>query len=519
MNLAPSVSGSKLKVQNSKLNRRIFIFFLLLFFLTFGGHLYSGDGFTSYATARSFIEGNGGALDNYSNDTRFALRGADGKLYGKYGLGQALVEIPPILFIKLLSLFSTGFAEDATARFLVSTLNLFVCATTQLLLFKLGRKLGFGTLSAFSVTLLYGIASMSWVYSHLDFSEPLVTLCYLLMFGALLEGQDKRHLFCAGFWLGAAILFKTVAAIALFPLLLYLIMKSGRHNALKAMLWLALPLLATAALLLWYNFYRYGKFTESGYSAIADQFAFGSVYGGIYGFLFSSGKSIFLYAPGLVLALFGLKPFWQRQKTEAVFGLSLFTTYLIFYALFWNWEGDWTWGSRYLYPALPFLFLFALPLLQNRSKPMRWFFKLVLVTGILVNIAGSLVEFNYYFYVSGAANAEPDWRFVPELSPLRGQVFLAASAFSRTAGGASLQMDYTGWDAERVHAVTKKIELAPYDKFDLWWLRFANPEGATNGWMGLIVGGLIGIILVIIIWNSWQRLKIQRDIVAAIEAE
>ncbi|MEI7554806.1 DUF2079 domain-containing protein [Candidatus Chlorohelix sp.] len=517
MNLAPSVLSSKLKVQNSKLNRSIFIFFLLLYFLTFGGHLYSGDGFTSYATARSFIEGNGGALDSYSNDTRFALRGADGKFYGKYGLGQALVEIPPILFIKLLSLFSPGFAENATARFLISALNLFICATTQLILFKLGRKLGFSTLSAFSVTLLYGIASMSWVYSHLDFSEPLVTLCYLLMFSALLEGQNRRNLLRAGFWLGAAILFKTVAAIAFISLLLYLIMKTGWRNALQTMVWLSLPLLATATLILWYNFYRYGKFTESGYSAIADQFVFGSVYGGIYGFLFSSGKSVFLYAPGLLLALFGLKPFWQKQRIEAVFGLSLFLCYLIFHALFWNWEGDWTWGSRYLYPALPFLFLFALPLLQNPSKPIQQFFKLLLVAGILVNITGSLVEFNYYFYVSRAANAEPDWRFVPELSPLRGQVFLAASALSRATGGASLQMDYTGWDAERVHAITKIIELTPYDKFDLWWLRFANPEGNANGWGGLLFGGLTGTILLGILWVIWQKLKIQRDIVAASE--
>jgi len=535
--------------------QRLFFAFLALYFLTFGGHLYSGDGVASYFTARSFIEGNGGAADNYWKDPRFLLAGPDGKSYSKYGLGQVLVEIPLVVVAKGVASLSGGATEteDAMARFLVSSLNLFVCAYSAVLLCGMTRRLGYGIRTGVAVALLYGLATMSWAYSKLDFSEPLMTLCYLLMAQALFPSstsEDKteltpRLMLWAGGWLGAAILIKPVAGLALFPLIIYLwyrISKArelGQNNTptqpsvlspqssfshpsafilqpyLKLLLWLALPLIVAGGGVLWYNLYRYGKISESGYSAIPDQFALGSFYGGIFGFLLSPGKSIFLYAPGLLLGFFGLRQFWQRQRAEAVFGLVLFLTYLIFYSLFWNWEGDWTWGPRYLMPTFPFVILWAAPLLEQPQKWVRYAFNLLLTLGILVNVFGTLVEFNYYFYVSRAPEVGQDWRYIPELSPLRGQVYLSLSATTRAVSGNSLRMDYLAWDSERTRAIKQYINMYPYDKFDFWWLRSVNPtDEGSNGLSGLPIALVLGLIFGGLVWWCWRRMFQVRDIIA-----
>ncbi len=533
--------------------QRLFFAFLALYFLTFGGHLYSGDGVASYFTARSFIEGNGGAADNYWKDPRFLLAGPDGKIYSKYGLGQVLVEIPLVVVAKGVAGLSGGGVEteDGMARFLVSSLNLFVCAYSAVLLCGMTRRLGYGIRTGVGVALLYGLATMSWAYSKLDFSEPLMTLCYLLMAQALFtqspsQGKAEltpRQMLWAGGWLGAAILIKPVAGLALFPLLIYVVfrLKQGAASStptqsavpspqssfspfsifrlLKLLLWLALPLVIAGAVVLWYNLYRYGKITESGYSAIPDQFALGSFYGGIFGFLFSPGKSMFLYAPGLLLAFFGLRQFWQRWRAEAIFGLALFLTYLIFYSLFWNWEGDWTWGPRYLMPTFPFIILWAAPLLEQSHKWVRYAFNLLLTLGILVNVFGTLVEFNYYFYVFRAPEVGQDWRYIPELSPLRGQVYLSLSATTRAVSGNSLRMDYLGWDSERTRALKQYINMYPYDKFDFWWLRSLNPtDEGSNGLSGLPIALVLGLVFGGVVWWCWRRMFQVRDIIAELSS-
>jgi len=389
---------------------------------------------------------------------------------------------------------------------------------SALALYDLVRHLGHAgreVRAALGVALLYAVGTMAWTYAHLDFSEPVISLGYIMLARALFTWRLSPHngskLLLAGLWLALAITVKVAAGLALLPVLLYITfvwrysLTQSKHRVtllalLRSFLWLGLPLVGVGLFVLAYNYYRFGSISETGYSAIKDQFAAGSIYGGLFGFLFSPGKSIFLYSPALILTVFGLRPYFKRgdNRLELGFGLVLFFTYLLFYAFFWNWEGDWTWGARYLLPTFPFVLLATVPLFEDLSRATRRGFYACICSALLVNALGLLIQFDQYFLASYNAGVNQDWRFIPELSPLRGQFYVIASACSRVFGGPSLTIDYLQWDAVRVQAVRGVIPLQGYDDFDLWWLRSAN----TGNWLvALIVGSLLAVLL----WLAWRR--------------
>ncbi len=510
----------------ANLKRQLFLTLMALYLFTLGGHLYSGDGVASYGTAWSIVEGKGGALDEYFSDNRFGFPGRDGHFFSKYGVGQMAIELPFVVLAKGLGLLLPSLNPDPVGRMLVSTLNSLVIAFSAVVLFTIVRNFGYGVRAGLGVALLYAVGTMAWTYARLDFSEPLITLAYLLMARNLFawgaQPDKDRELLKVGAWLGVAITIKSAAALGLLPILVYIIYTlffsknalnlktsaSSTSSAVKILklvrplFWLGIPLVVGLAIVLGYNYYRFGSISETGYGAIKDQFAAGSFYGGIFGFLFSPGKSIFLYSPALIFALFGLRSFFSFSKkslrAETLFILILVAVYLLFYSFFWNWEGDWTWGPRYLMPAIPFVGLWAAPLFEKFSPLRRQGFYLSICAALVVNALGIFTMFDQYLLASYKSGVNQDWRFIPELSPLRGQVYMLASAMSQALGRPSLTIDYLAWDPVRVTALKAIIPLQGYDEFDVWWLRPAN----TGNWLIALVAGAFFAGL---LWFAWRR--------------
>jgi hypothetical protein len=77
--------------------------------------------------------------------------------------------------------------------------------------------------------------------------------------------------------------------------------------------------------------------------------------------LFSEQRGLFIASPILLLALVGL--WWmardRERRSEALLVAATFLSYLPMNASFNHWEGSYSFGPRYLIPAIPFL---ALPL-------------------------------------------------------------------------------------------------------------------------------------------------------------
>ena len=78
---------------------------------------------------------------------------------------------------------------------------------------------------------------------------------------------------------------------------------------------------------------------------------------GLYGFLLSPGKSIFLFAPPAILALAGLRALWRRDRGLATVAVLLPLADLLFFCKYSQWEGGYCVGPRYIVPALVLLCL------------------------------------------------------------------------------------------------------------------------------------------------------------------
>ena len=115
---------------------------------------------------------------------------------------------------------------------------------------------------------------------------------------------------------------------------------------------------------------------------------------GLYGLLFSPGKSLLLFAPPLLLALVGLPLLGHQNRPLAVVCGGCVMAYSLFLARHTQWEAGYSWGPRYLLPVVPLLLVGMAPLLRNvhRNWPQRALVVLC-VLGVLVNLPAVFTSF------------------------------------------------------------------------------------------------------------------------------
>jgi len=93
----------------------------------------------------------------------------------------------------------------------------------------------------------------------------------------------------------------------------------------------------------------------------------GGVHSGLLGPLFEPEKSIFVFDPLFWLALVLTVLLWRRMtavvRAFAVSTLVLFAGYLLFYARYFSWAGDFSWGDRYISSVVELFAMLAVPLL------------------------------------------------------------------------------------------------------------------------------------------------------------
>jgi len=130
-----------------------------------------------------------------------------------------------------------------------------------------------------------------------------------------------------------------------------------------------------------YQFYRFGSFTNTYVTIFSREFRQRDptlpanfpwstpFHTGVLGALFRPEKSIFLFDPVLVLAIFLLAWLWKRLTPEVraygVTSLLLLLAYICFYARYTYWSGDFAWGDRYVSTAVELVTLVAVPLLMR----------------------------------------------------------------------------------------------------------------------------------------------------------
>jgi len=434
---------------------------LAVYLLTMAGTLTSGDGAAMYATTQALLTQRRLSIPQRPE----AALGRNGNYYGKYGLGQSLAQAPFFLIGDAVRRLADA-PDDRAVRFFVGMTNSFVTAACAVVLFAAVRTLRFSRGVAVGVGLAYGLATLAWPYAQADFSEPLLGLSLLGAFFALARyrrGGSAWWAFVAGTGAGLAAFTKPVEAVLLPALVLYLAWAlyerwweaagrgSPRPRALlagaapPAALFLA-PLVAVAAGQAALNLYRFGRITEFGYGAEPATGFTTPLLTGISSLLWAPGKGLLLFCAPAWLAPWGMAllarrrepgPGGRRTWPEAAAVLLLFAAQLLYFARWWAWHGDWSWGPRYLVVTVPFLLLCWAPLLEGwgqgglRAAARRLAGALALAAGFLAAILGVSIDYGaYYSVVAHQLGYGVDVavaRYDPAFSPLRGHWWLLRS--------------------------------------------------------------------------------------------
>ena len=354
----------------------------------------------------------------------------------KYGFGQPLIAVPFYGLGKLALLFGGVF--DPLTRFTVSLTNLAVTAVTCWLLYSASRRFASPGVSL-AVAATYLLGTMAFNYARTFFSEPAgaaLLLAALLLIIPSQPGErlQRGRILLAGLCLGAMIWFKPAFAVYIplpglavlwqawqEPVLAQI---SARvRGALQAGLVFAVGPVTGLLVQFGYSYIRYGDISngwlrtgyekEPGFSTPLLE--------GLAGLMLSPGKSVFLYAPALLLAPVGLwflfKGGGRAGRMTALLIVAESAIGFVFNATWWAWTGNFAWGPRLILPVLPLLIWPLAGLgdyISRKAQPgdrlrRHAWLRLALiggwvalgVVGALVSIPGALVDFQVYYRLHG----------------------------------------------------------------------------------------------------------------------
>ncbi|MDC1283768.1 hypothetical protein N8Z19_00010 [Saprospiraceae bacterium] len=291
-----------------------------------------------------------------------------------YSPGQSLVFIP-IYYI------SNFFCSDEVnsyyfSAFYVSFINYFIHAFCAFFLFKISTVLGASERRAYLLSGFFGLTSYSFVFAQSTYEHHFEMLFILMsMFYTLKKDFKNREVF-VGLLLSLGLLFRTTTILAVPAILL---MQKDNKSRFKVLLSLSIGI----SFVLLYNYYRFGNPLESGYSlawslAHDDQFDFWSISRmpvALFGFLFSPGKGLVFFSSTILIALLGIKTFWQKHRMMSISIFLITATYLGIFSMNFAWHGSiWSYGPRYILPIVPFLYL---PIMC--IKPKKWLFFVLMI--------------------------------------------------------------------------------------------------------------------------------------------
>ncbi|MEO0650527.1 MAG: hypothetical protein AAFZ65_07615 [Planctomycetota bacterium] len=375
-----------------------------VYLATFAGLPGNPDAEVEYQTTRSLARGEGYAISNATPEgaaiiaTRFDVReGVDGRFYSWFGIGQAWAAVPLYwggaglarLFGDLEARHAATLAYGAPRseyfpHLVVGLRNPILGALTGWLLFLIARRLGVGRRAATISALGYGLATFAWPQARDSLSDVQATFfstAALALLTTIRVGFDglrppsRWALLGLGAALGAMVLTRVVTAplaVAYAVALLVVVVRgrqrmwsmpllggeAGIQRAARDLVWFAVPALAAAVLLLLSNANRFGDPFETGYS---DAVASGTFFSyppwlGLLGVTIAPGKGLLWHAPLVLLAAVGLPRLWRDRFLIVLLAAGVLAVFLppIHTQTF---HGAWTYGPRYILPALPMLWL------------------------------------------------------------------------------------------------------------------------------------------------------------------
>lgn len=345
----------------------------------------------------------------------FGKRGKDGKPYAPYGPLLAVLAVPHHLLGRAVAAVAgvprVPRANGLAWVILVGGITLLTSATAAALavvgFYRAALAMSTPASVALLLSLLLGGATVMWPYSATLYSEAwqaaaLVWAAALLLEARAGQGQARARVIGAALLLAVAGLTK-VTALVFAPALVVAVLVDrtlAERTRREVAVTLAIGIILAAAIHVRWNEYRFGAPFDFGYDWSETipvlpprAFAISDVPRGLAVLLFSPGKSVFVWAPVLVLAVAGARRLWQRDRALAV-GIATATGLgLVFFAAYQFPEGGYSHGPRNLVPIVPLMLLPAAGIEAGRwRRPVLAACAAVGVVTMLLSLSVSYLE-------------------------------------------------------------------------------------------------------------------------------
>lgn len=311
----------------------------------------------------------------------FGKMGLDGKPYAPYGPLAAVMALPHHLAGRALARVA-GVPREAGGSgpswpTLVGGITTLSGATGAALavagFYVAAVALATPAAWALSLSLLLGGATILWPYGTTLYSEAWLAAGFVWATALLLEARRggpgaRPRIIGAAACLAVAGLVKVTGLILAPALVLAVLCERSVSPRVRreAAVALTLGILLAAAVHIAWNQYRFGAPFDFGYDwsetipvGPPRAFLWTDVPRGLVVLLMSPGKSLFLWAPVLLLGVLNAPRFWRRERAVACGIGAALVTGLLFYAAYLFPEGGYAHGPRHLVPLVPVVLLAA----------------------------------------------------------------------------------------------------------------------------------------------------------------
>ena len=415
---------------------RIFLFLFLflncLYLITSSGRVRTIDEVIVDWEAESLVtRGSTSVPQSVAANSFYGKMDGEGNPQAPYGAAQAALVAPWYVLGRVLRAVAPGIpapARDIALDAVVVASSASFAALAAAFVFLILARAGIAAGAAAGASLILGLGTPLFAYSSWFFSEPLAAAILLAAAYALFSGGPSAPISvpraaAGGLLLGVAMWVRPAHLIAVPVFLLAILVRERGRGIAPACLVAAVAGMCGAAYLC-RNEILFGSFFDFGYPAAAEGGKRLNTFDtplatGLFGLLLSPGKSVFLFAPPLVLALPGVFRLARRDPGLGVLAGLAPMVYLLFYAKYTQWEGGYCFGPRYLLPVIPLLALGLGSMLAESGRSVRRLAIGLFVAGFLVQAVGMSTSFledqargGYY---------DQQWNYEMSYSPLASQ--------------------------------------------------------------------------------------------------
>jgi hypothetical protein len=400
----------------------VFFFFWALFALTNSGWDSSEGSYGAYILAENIIKH--GDLGFNTSPSYLFMMAPNSKHYLVHEFGNALFMLPTAVVNAMLEFTFSGFLKpekiQLIQRFILSFQASTYFAITAASVFSILR-VGFlvPIITSFLGTLLMVVTSYFWTYSHNLFDGVLCTMFLALSFLSILNFRNKSRwidLVMSFVFLGFSLITRQSMIVPIIASFLYLIVICRSSLKIEALSIAFVTLLPFVGWQCWYNHLRTGVFYKSPVQICCPEnnALDGNLFIGIGGLLLSPGKSLFIYAPLLILSIYLFKRFYKTHSKEAIYIATLTILWFLLHAKLRSWYGAGGWGPRHFVTILPILFLpFAVNLnLILERKILKFFTIFLSIFGFVLSTSSIITSGQFRFMYAQSRGLDADKIFV-----------------------------------------------------------------------------------------------------------